>query len=419
MLDNIRMALASLWANKMRALLTMLGIIIGIGSVIAIDTVGGSLSGSVADSMSGFGASDITVSLTQKDDDSGSSNRRFFMRSSPTAADLITDEMLAQFRAAFPDKVAYIKLSQSVGTAAIDSENSLSVTGVDGEYLAAEEVELRSGRAVNNTTDAGKKLAYVADSFVEDCLGLAPRSAVGAELSLTLNGVPHTFYIAGVYAAEQADSADTASMTSSASVTACYIPLETARQLAGAGNGYQSLTVVTSSGTDTVAFLSTAEEYFASWYTRNDSWTVQASSMESMISTMTQMLETISLAISAIAAISLLVGGIGVMNIMLVSVTERTREIGTRKALGAPPASIRMQFVVEAVVICLIGGILGILAGIGLGAIACDIMGYSTKADMQTIALVVGISAGIGIFFGYYPAGKASRLDPIEALRYE
>ncbi len=418
MLDNIRMALGSLWANKMRALLTMLGIIIGIGSVIAIDTVGGSLSGSVADSMSGFGASDITVSLTQKDDES-SGSRRFFMRSSPTAADLITDDMLAQFRAAFPDKVAYIKLSQSVGTAAVDSENSLSVTGVDEEYLAAEEVQLRSGRAISDEKDAGKKLAYVADSFVQDCLGLRPADAVGTALQLTLNGVPHTFYIVGVYAAEEADTADTASMTASASVTACYIPLATARQLAGAGDGYQSLTVVTSAGTDTVAFLSTVENYFASWYTRNDSWTVQASSMESMISTMTEMLDTISLAISAIAAISLLVGGIGVMNIMLVSVTERTREIGTRKALGAPPASIRSQFVVEAVVICLIGGIIGILVGTGLGASACNLLGYSTKADVQTIVLVVGISVGIGIFFGYYPAGKAAKLDPIDALRYE
>ena len=152
---------------------------------------------------------------------------------------------------------------------------------------------------------------------------------------------------------------------------------------------------------------------------RNDSWTATASSMESLVSTLTEMLDTISLAISAIAAISLLVGGIGVMNIMLVSVTERTREIGTRKALGAPQSTILVQFIIESVVICFIGGVLGILAGTGLGAIACNLLGYSAKADVESIIAVVAISTAIGIFFGWYPAKKASQLDPIEALRYE
>ncbi len=418
MLDNIKMALSSLLSNKMRALLTMLGIIIGIASVIAIETVGGSLSGSITDSMSGFGASDITVSLTQKEDeDSGS--RRFFMRSNPEEKDLISNEMLLEFRETFPDKIKYIKLSQSAGTASIDSSNSLSVMGINEEYLLAEEIKLLYGREIDNTKDSNKKLAYVADSFVSDCLGINPQNAVGEQLKITLNGVPYTFYIVGVYAHEEEDSATTFSMTSSATVTNCYIPLDTAQTIAKSNDGYQSLTVVTSAGTDTVSFLNTAENYFESWYTNNDSWTVETSSMESMISSMTEMLETVALAISAIAAISLLVGGIGVMNIMLVSVTERTREIGTRKALGAPKSSIRMQFVVEAVVICLIGGIIGILTGLGLGAIACNVLGYSAIADISIIIFVVLISMAIGIFFGYYPANKAAKLDPIEALRYE
>lgn len=134
---------------------------------------------------------------------------------------------------------------------------------------------------------------------------------------------------------------------------------------------------------------------------------------------MTEMLSTVSVAISVIAGISLLVGGIGVMNIMLVSITERTREIGTRKALGATNGSIRLQFIVESIVICLTGGFIGIVIGLGIAAGVSNMLGYAASPSVEGIIFSVTFSVFIGVFFGYYPANKAAKMNPIEALRYE
>ncbi|MBQ7859155.1 MAG: ABC transporter permease [Faecalibacterium sp.] len=429
MWDNIILAMQSLRANKLRALLTMLGIIIGIGSVIAIETVGASLSGSITDSMSGFGISNISVSLTQKtgEDETSGIRVRMFRNTVPDADDLITEQMIEEYRAAFPNQVIAVEVTETAGSATvigIDGEDvTATVTGVNDDYLAAEDVELLYGRGINNAKDAQRKVCVVADRFVTDVLGISPVNAVGRAVELTIGGKPQTFYIQGVYAYDEEDTGMTMVSVNSDDddvVTSVYLPLNTARMLTGSSTaGVQSLTVVAANEVDTTAFLKTTQSWFESWYARNDSWTVEASSMESLVSTITEMIDTVSLAISAIAAISLLVGGIGVMNIMLVSITERTREIGTRKALGAPRTAIRVQFVVEAVVICLVGGGIGILLGMGLGAAASSLLGFSAKPDVQSIAMAVGFSMAIGVFFGYYPADKAAKLDPIEALRYE
>ena len=141
--------------------------------------------------------------------------------------------------------------------------------------------------------------------------------------------------------------------------------------------------------------------------------------MGSMVSMLTDMLSTITLAISIVAGIALIVGGIGVMNIMLVSVTERTREIGTRKALGAKNSSIRTQFIVEAMIICLIGGVIGVILGIGGGVLASNLLGYPAKPSVSGIIISLIFAMCIGVFFGYYPANKAAKMNPIDALRYE
>ena len=170
---------------------------------------------------------------------------------------------------------------------------------------------------------------------------------------------------------------------------------------------------------DVSTFTTELSTYLSNIYAKNIKFEAQASNMESMLESMTSMMSTVALAISGIAGISLLVGGIGVMNIMLVSVTERTREIGTRKALGAKGSHIKMQFIVESIIICSIGGLMGIGLGLGLGTIGAKAMGFVNKVSPLVIIISFSFSMFIGVFFGYYPAKKAAELDPIEALRYE
>lgn len=432
--ENISMALASVKSNKMRSALTMLGIIIGIAAVIAIETVGNSMTGSVTDSMAGMGASNISVSVVQKSasDTSGTAQGvtlRRFKDSKPSDADLITDAMMQDFLTAFSGKVDHIELTQQVGSGTVakygDPTTTITATVSGANAATLENLDTDSqilcGRWLDDDKDAGRKVACVSEKFVAQAIGGTAQEAIGKAVTLTINKDLYTFYIEGVYRYTEDSYSSMFSGTDDDSIqTDFYIPLDVAKSIAGAGAGYQSITVVADgTAVNVTSFVDTVGDFFASYYTRNDSWTVSASSLASLLDSMSSMLGTVSLGISAIAALSLLVGGIGVMNIMMVSVTERTREIGTRKALGAPAAAIRMQFITESVILCLIGGIAGILLGLALGAGLSKAVGYAARPSLTAIVVAVGFSMAIGVFFGYYPANKAAKLDPIEALRYE
>lgn len=401
--DNIKLAIENIWCRKMRSFLTMLGIIIGIGSVIAIVTVGNSLTSSINSNMASLGINNVTISVTQQN------SSGFTMLSGKIpASSYITDDMIEHYKQYEGESIETIALTESAGTVEVYANNQTGETnlmGVNEAYFKANDRTMLSGNAISSKDiEDSKKVCNIPDTLAEDFF--KTKDVVGKTIDAQIDGNLVKLYITGVF--ENSGNNDEV-----------YAPISTIKKYTGSDNGYRSITVVTKPGTDSETFVNMSTAIFESMYKDNDEYTVKVTSVESMIDSVNNMLASVQTAIGAIAAISLLVGGIGVMNIMLVSITERTREIGTRKAIGATAGAIRVQFIIEAVILCMIGGIMGVLVGVGLGAVGAQILGYPAAPSVAAIVGAVAFSMAIGVFFGYYPANKAAKLNPIDALRYE
>ncbi len=424
--ENILLALAGLKSNIMRSLLTMLGIIIGIASVIAIMTVGNSITVMVNTQMQEMGANNLTVGVSAKStsEETTTSGLHFGAGNvrDMSTDDYLTDDMVDAFLEEYGDNIEYTLLSSTVGSGtALDGDlyAYVNIVGYNEDYMEYTDLDLLAGRNfIEKDYDNAQKVCIVSDYFVNNMFDGDTSAALGSAIEVSISGKYYTYYIVGVY---EYDESTYSSSSTEDTTTDMYIPYDTARtQLHTLNDGYESITLVTTIDTDSESFADTVENWFnVTYYSNNDDYEVTVTSMASMIESMTTMITTIELALAIIAGISLVVGGIGVMNIMLVSITERTKEIGTRKALGATNGSIRLQFITESVVICIMGGLIGIILGVALGSIAATYMGYSASVSVVAIIVAVAFSMGIGVFFGYYPANKAAKLNPIDALRYE
>ncbi len=418
--ENISLAFIALLSNKMRALLTMLGIIIGIGSVITIFTIGNSLNGYIMDQMAGMGANNVTVGIQQRSDSSSN-------RSGPgvqiNESDLLTDEMLDDIKEQFSDIVYAIDKRMQVGSGTATNGElyaNFDLTGAQETSDDVDGIEIVQGRfLLEREIEDEKHVVVISDLFAEN-LGI-DSDPIGKQIMLEANNyTPALYTVVGVYEYEASAFSMGGTSSEQDTSTTAYVPYSVAKQITNASDGYSSVTVVTTQGADSATFATDVQNFLNTrYYSQNNDFEAFGFAIESIIESMQSMLSTLQLAISAVAAISLLVGGIGVMNIMLVSITERTKEIGTRKALGATNFSIRMQFITESSIICLIGGIIGVALGVALGSFASSLLQFPASPDILSIAIAVGFSVAIGVFFGYYPANKAAKLDPIEALRYE
>lgn len=400
--ESFLMAWASLIANKMRSILTMLGIIIGVAAVIALVSIGNGVKQDIQNSISSLG-SNLLMVMPGAPRTPGVRPSAGSMKSLKVS-DYEAISKLDGVKAASPmTNGSYVVIYQNKNW-------TTSVSGVSYNYLDVNNWSMKSGRFLSEKNVQNReRVAVVGKTVVKNLFG--DEDPVGAEIRV--KNIP--FRIIGVL-----NSKGSGAMGNDQD-DMVIIPYTTAMERVEGVDYLRMIYVVGKDENGIDRLQSDIENLLRVRHgikdTNLDDFNIQ--NMNSIMETMEETTGTLTLFLGAVAAISLVVGGIGIMNIMLVSVTERTREIGIRKALGATYSVIVTQFLIEAVVISLMGGIIGILLGIGSSKLIGMASGMSTVISIPTIVMSFAFSMAIGLIFGIYPARKAAKLNPIDALHYE
>lgn len=392
--ECLKMSWLHIRSDKMRSFLTMLGIIIGVASVIALITIVQGITGEMMSSFDRLGTNSYTINA------SGS-----VLKSGLTTDDINTLESV--------DQVSGVSMQiQGVSSAVKDGlvMDDVNVKGTNEVYFEENDDQILRGRALSKLDDSAENYVCLIDKNMAE-KAFADKEPIGS--TLILGG--HTYTIIGVI--KNDDSLSSAFSSGDNEAMTVVLPYQNAMRLLGIAQ-VNSVTVYFEEEanaeqvkSDITAALDRIFNY------KEDTYSIV--SLDSLMETMESMSSMLTALLGGIASISLIVGGVGIMNMMLVSVSERTREIGLRKALGAEPSQIQLQFCIEAVFLSLMGGFFGIVLGAAISFIAGVLMGYTITPSVPAILLGVGFSAAVGIGFGWAPSTKASKLNPIDALKSE
>ncbi len=400
--ELIRLALSRLGTSRMRAVLTMLGVIIGVGSIVALVAVAEGATSGITNRIQGLGTNLLTVTP--------GATRTGFTRGAQGSATTLTLALADAAAIATVAGVAAVEpevTTQKTVIAGLQNTTT-SIVGTTPAFPEVRSYTMWQGAFLNGASVHGSLRVAVLGATTADDLGLTETS-IGTDIAI--GGLP--FRVIGIL--QPKGSSGPVSQDDQV-----LIPITTAQHYFVSGTSVRSVGVSVTTAdaiTDTQALLTATLQQRHGTNGTNDDFTIQ--SQAQLLSTFSSVTGLLTLLLAGIASISLVVGGIGIMNIMLVSVRERTREIGIRKAIGARGRDILLQFLVEALVLSLLGGLIGIAVGVGASALIGTLAGWGFIFNPITVIVAVGFSLAVGVVFGVWPARQAARLDPIASLRYE